>query len=312
VPPLARFPAGLFGAPLGLAGLGLVLREAARDWPVPPLFAEFWVFVGAFAFCACVCAYAAKWVRQPGAAREELADPTRMCFVSALPVSGGLVAGGLAPYSIGAAHVLWWLSALLFVVLQVLGIARWLRGVELAQLHGGWMIMLLGGLVFPPSALALGNIEMARFMYGAAIIAAPFVVGMIFFRIVTGPPLPDALKPTCFILLVPGGLLYANYPSMSGEVPLYALAGTLYCGVMLLAGLLLFARNCARWPFGPPWWAFTFPLDAMAAGAVQHGRQHPGAGPEALAAILMALAVTAVTVVLVRTLTALARGKLWA
>src|SRR5262249_5947595 len=152
----------------------------------------------------------------------------------------------------------------LFVVLQVTCLARWLRGIELAQVHGGWMIMLLGGLVFPPSGIALGHLEMARFMYGAAIIAAPFVVGMIFYRITVGPALPDALKPTCFIMLVPGGLLYANYPPLSGELPLYALAGTFYCGVVMLAALLVFARRCLSWPFGPPWWAFTFPLDAMA------------------------------------------------
>jgi tellurite resistance protein len=153
---------------------------------------------------------------------------------------------------------------------------------------------------------------MARFMYGAAIIAVPFVVGMIFFRIVAGPPLPDALKPTCFILLVPGGLLYANYPSMSGEVPLYALAGTFYCGVVLLAGLLVFARKCFAWPFGPAWWAFTFPLDAMAVGAVQHARRTEGPGWQVLTAALLFLATVAVTVVLVRTLAALVRGKPWA
>lgn len=311
MPPLARFPAGLFGAPLGLAGLGLVLREAAKDWEVPPLFAEFWVLLGAVAFAACVAAYAMKWAKNASGAREELFDPLRMCFVSAMPVSGGLVAGGLAPYALPVAHWLWWVSAVVFVMLQIIGIARWLSGVELAQVHGGWMIMLLGGLVFPPSAVALGHLEMARFMYGAAIIAVPFVVGMIFFRVVAGPALPDALKPTCFIMLVPGGLLYGNYPVISGEVPLYVLAGTFYCGVMLLAGLLVFAHKCFTWPFGPPWWAFTFPLDAMAAGAIQHARHVPGPGSHVMAAVLLAMATLVVAVVLLRSLVALARGTLW-
>ncbi len=311
MPPLARFPAGLFGAPLGLTGLGLMLREAAHDLPALSWFAEMWLAIGGLAFAACVICYALKWIRHADAAREEITDPLRMCFVSAMPVAGSLVAGGLAPYVPVAAHALWWLSAVVFICLQVYGISRWLGGIDFAQIHGGWMIMLLGGLVFPPSAVALGHVEMARFMYGAAIIAVPFVVGMIFWRVVTGPPLPDALKPTCFIMLVPGGLLYANYPALSGEVPIFALAGTFYCGVMLLAGLLVFARRCFSWPFGPPWWAFTFPLDAMAAAAVQHARRIHGNVWDALSITLVCLAVLAVIMVLLRTLGALARGKLW-
>jgi tellurite resistance protein len=322
VPPLERFPAGLFGAPMGLVGLGLVLREAQNFWPVPGWFAEFWVWVGSLVFVALLVCYVLKWIKHKAAAQAELADPLRMCFVSAAPVAGSLVAGGLLPYAPAPADGLWWLCAVSFLALQVWGLARWFHGIELAQIHGGWMIMLLAGLVFPISGLPLHHIEMTRFMYGTAIIAAPFVVGFIVFRMVAGPQLPDALKPTAFIILVPGGLLYANYPIVSAEVPLFALAATFYCAVTVLAALLVFARNCHKWPFGPPWWAFTFPLDSMAAGGMRHLRimnalgtgTAGGVNPawQVLALCLLALAVLVVSLVSVRAIAALARGKLWA
>ena len=304
---------------MGLVGLGLVLREAQHLWPVPALFAEFWVALGTLAFLACAVGYGLKWLRYRSAAQAELADPARMCFVSALPVAGSLVAAGLLPYAPALADASWWVWALLYLALQVWGLARWFGGVELAQIHGGWMIMLLAGLVFPISGLPLHHLELTRFMYGAAIIAAPFVVGFIVFRMVAGPPLPDALKPTAFIILVPGGLLYANYSIVAAEVPLFALAGSFYCALTVLAALLVYARDCRKWPFGPPWWAFTFPLDSMAAGGMRHLRSTqalaggtPNAGWNLLALALLVLAVLVVTIVSVRSIAALARGKLWA
>jgi tellurite resistance protein len=319
---LERFPANLFGAPMGLVGLGLVLRDAQTLWPVPSLAAEFWIWAGTLVFAALLVCYALKWLRFRAAAQAELADPLRMCFVSAMPVAGSLVAGGLLPYVPAVADALWWTSAVLFIALQVWGLARWFSGIELAQVHGGWMIMLLAGLVFPISGLPLHHLDMTRFMYGTAIIAAPFVVGFIVFRMVAGPPLPDVMKPTIFIILVPGGLLLANYPLVSSEVPLYALTATFYCAVTVLAALLVFARNCHKWPFGPPWWAFTFPLDSMAAGGMRHLRVTQAlAGTAAnpvnpvwsiLAMALLALAVAVVSIVSVRALLALARGKPWA
>jgi len=303
---------------MGLAGLGLVLREARKVWPLPEWCPEFWVALGALVFAACLACYLLKWIRYPAAARAEFADPLRMCFVSAMPAAGSLVAGGLALYLPDFADGMWWICAIVFLALQVWGLSRWLAGIELSQIHGGWMIMLLAGLVFPASGVPMHNLDMTRFMYGAAIIAAPFVVGIIVYRMAAGPALPDALKPTAFIILVPGGMLYANYPVLSGEVPLYALTASFYCGLTVLAALLVYARHCWKWPFGPSWWAVTFPLDAMAAGGLRHLRTTSalagGAAPPvwtALAMALLGLAVLAAAVVSIRSLAALARGKLW-
>ncbi|HEX4326903.1 MAG TPA: hypothetical protein VH105_08790 [Burkholderiales bacterium] len=320
MPSLERFPASLFGAPMGLLGLGLVLREAREFWPLPAWLAEFWVWVGTGVFCAFLVCYALKWLRHRAAAWAELNDPLRMCFVSALPVAGCLLAGGMLPYAPGLADGLWCVSALLYLILQIWGLSRWLSGIELAQIHGGWMIMLLAGVVFPIAGIPLHHLDLSRFMYGTAIIGGPFVIVLIFFRMVTGPALPDILKPTAFILLVPGGLLYGNYALVSGETSLYVATATFYCAVTVLAGLLVFARHCYRWPFGPSWWAFTFPLDSMVRGGFRHLRvvsamAEGGAADPAwtvLAAGLLVLAFLAVCIVSVRALATAARGQLWA
>ena len=102
-------------------------------------------------------------------------------------------------------------------------------------------------------------------------------MALLFYRAIIGVPLPERLRPSWFVLLVPPSLIYANgialYPGAEFLEPLY------FFGLVLALALLLVSRNFLRWPFGPPWWAFTFPLDALAYAAALR----PGPSGAALA-----------------------------
>ena len=146
-------------------------------------------------------------------------------------------------------------------------------------------------------------------MYCASAIMAPFAMAAIFYRMKVGPALPEALRPSGFILLVPPSLIYVNgdalWPGLPGLPVLYFLA------LLLAAALVVHARGFWRWPFGAPWWAFTFPLDALAAAAVHFAKDHPDQPWPALAGGLLLLATATVVLVLARTLVSLARGSLF-
>ena len=60
--------------------------------------------------------------------------------------------------------------------------------------------------------------------------------------------------------------------------------------------------------FGAPWWAFTFPLDALAYAAARYALDHPSTLWRMVCAATLALATLAVSLVLVRSLTALVRA----
>ena len=114
------------------------------------------------------------------------------------------------------------------------------------------------------------------------------------------PPFPDGFRPTWLILLVPPSLIYANGVALYSQLvflePLYFFA------LALAAALLVVSRGFARWPFGPPWWAFTFPLDALAYAATRYAQDHPAPLWRALCAATLLLATFSVALVLVRTL----------
>jgi tellurite resistance protein len=302
---------------MGLAGLGLAWRGAAAALPLPAAAAAgigaFWILLGAAALAGLLPAYALKLLRHPGAVREEFAEPARLGFCATLPLGMTLVAGGLQPWAAPLAEALWWPGVAGLVALQLRMSARVLRGgLTLADVNGGWMIVFIGGIVVPASGLPLGHPEVSALCFGLSAAVAPFVMGAVLCRAAFGPPLPDPARPGWFILLVPPGILYADGVALSGQPAGLLLQGLLLFGVVLMIALLTVSRRCFGWPFGAPWWAFTFPLDGMAAAALRQAADHPAAGWQALAAALLLLATAAACVVLARTLAALARGTLLA
>jgi tellurite resistance protein len=308
---LRYLPVGLFGAVMGLAGLGLASRSAAALLPLPAWLPELWVALAALALAALIVCYALKLLRHPEAVRDEVGNPALVGFCAALPVGMALVAAGVEPYLRGLAEILWSCAVPLMFALQAWTTALLLRGqVKLAQVNGGWLIVLVGGIVMPFAALPLGHRELGAVMFSASAFVAPFVMGAILWRAKAGPELPAPLRPSWFILLVPPSLIYVNGDTLwpgRGMLPL------LYFAALALAlCLCVVARGFRRWPFGAPWWAFTFPLDALAGAAVHYAKAHPQGPWPALAGAFLALATAVVALVLFRTLAALARGTLFA
>jgi tellurite resistance protein len=296
---------GMYGAVMGLAGLGLSARAAAPVLPgtlrAPAYFTEPWVLLGALALALLLPLYVVKLFKYPADVRKDFTNPALLGFCGALPVGMFLVAGGLAPYVPSFASFLWWAGFVLLAAFQVWALSRWLSGsIDLAQVNAGWLIVLVGGIVAPGPGLALGHEEASRFIFGVSAAAAPLLMALLFYRAVLGAPLPEALRPSWFILLVPPALVYANGMLLfPGSV---FLENLFFASLILAVALFLTSRNFFKWPFGAPWWAFTFPLDALAYAAARYAQDHPSTLWRGVCAATLALATAFVLIVLFRTL----------
>ena len=295
----------MYGAVMGLVGLGLTARAAATVLPgvvrAPAYFTELWVLLGLVAFAVLLPLYLLKLARFPRIVQQEFLNPVQLGFCGALPVGMALAAGGVAPYLPFLGQVLWWSAAALLLAFQVWALYRWLSGgIELAQVNAGWLIIMVGGIVFPGPGIALGNVEAARFVFGVSLAATPIMMALMFYRAVLGVPLPEALRPSWFILLVPPSLVYANGAALYASTPL--LESLFFFALVLAAALLVYSRRLLRWPFGPQWWAFTFPLDALAYAAARYAQDHPSPLWRGVAGATLLLATLFVLLVLWRTL----------
>lgn len=301
-------PIGMYGAVMGLTGLGLTARAAAAVLPgyvrAPAYVTEPWVALGVLLFIVLVPLYVAKVLRYPAAVREEFTNPMQLGFCGALPVGMFLVGGGLAPYWFSLGDAIWWVGFALLLAFQVWALTRWLSGsIDLAHINAGWLIIMVGGIVAPGPGIALGHAEAARFIFDISATAAPIMMALLFYRAIIGAPLPERLRPTWFILLVPPSLVYANglalYPGWDFLEPLYPFS------LALVVALLIVSRDFRRWPYGPAWWAFTFPLDALAYAAARYAQDHPAPLWKAAAALTLLLAAAFVLLAIVKSLAAL-------
>jgi tellurite resistance protein len=302
---LRNLPLGLFGAVMGLVGLGLSARATATVLPgllrAPAYFTELWVALGTLLFLILTPLYLVKLIRFPDAVKAEFWSPVTLGFCGAWPVGMSLVAGGIAPYLPATGHALWWASFALLLAFQLFTLYRWLSGgIELAQLNAGWLIVMVGGIVLPGPAIALGLAEAARFAFGVSATVAPILMALLLYRAAFGPPLPEPLRPSWFILLVPPSLVYANGVALyQGAV---FLENLYFFGLVLGVALLAYARGFVRWGFAVSWWAFTFPLDALAYAAARYAQEHPEPLWRGLAGATLLLATFFVLAVLWRTL----------
>ena len=297
-------PMGMFGAVMGLAGLGLTGRVAASALPgyvrAPAYVTEPWILLGVIAFIVLLPMYLAKLMGYPQEVREEMKNPMTLGFCGALPVAMFLVGGGLQPYLHAVGNAIWWAGYVLLLCFQVWALVRFLSGkIDLAHINAGWLIIMVGGIVAPGPGVALGNVEASRFIFGISATVAPVLVTLLFFRAMTGPPLPDGLRPSWFILLVPPSLIYANgmllYPNLRALEILFPFA------LALAAALLVVSRGFLRWPYGAAWWAFTFPLDALAYAASRYSLDHAEPLWRLSAALTLLLAAAFVVVALAKT-----------
>lgn len=199
---------GWFGLAMGLAGLAGVLRAAVLPLGIPVLATN---TVGALAIvfeAVLLAGYLVKILRYTDVAAADFQSPATMGFAATLPVSLIVVAGCLASWQVEVARAVWWCGVGLLLLLQLLGIARWLSsGIDVGQMNTGWMILALGGLPAPICAAALGLQAPAAVLFGIAVAGSPLMLGLLFWRLVAGPVVPPAVRPTAFILLVPPSLI---------------------------------------------------------------------------------------------------------
>ncbi len=307
---LRFMPVSTFGAVMGVAGLALCTRSAAGVLDVPGWIAEAFALLAVAMLVALLIAYGYKCLCYRTDVAGEWQHAGLLAFFGTVPIALALAGGCIHPYAPSLAAAMWTVSCVLWALIAIPALGRWLRGgVDLVQVNTGWMIMLIGPVPMAVGGLAVGAPDSARVMLSIGLAFTPLVMVLAFVRTIIGPALQPGVRALSFILLVPPGLAYVLIPPLWNIPNNYALESLFYLDVVLAAGLFVASRDAARWPFTPAWWAMTFPLDALAAAAVTYAKVNAGQVPLALAWVTWLIALAVVLLVLLRSCVALLRGS---
>jgi len=255
--------ANLFAVCFGLAGLAqawtLLMRLVhGPTWPGNAIFiaaAAVWL-VTAVGYLANVAAQH-RW-------RAELADPTFGPFTSLLFIVPVQLSVPLAAQARGAGEVVFGCAATLTVLFGGWLTGDWIaRENTIKRWHPGYYLpSAAGGLIAGGAAASLGFVTLSHVLFGLGVGSYLLLGSIIGFRLFVVPELPPPLLPTLAIELAPSVVAAGAWFTINGgRVDTTAAVISGFAVLMVLAQFRLIPLYRTA-PFGPGFWAFSFPTAA--------------------------------------------------
>jgi tellurite resistance protein len=307
-----RVPASLFSIVMGLGGLAAAWRAAARAYGVSPWVADALLAASAALWIALAVAQVVKAFAAPGRLRAELDHPVDGSLAALAPASLLLLAAGLAVHARDVALVLFWIGAAAQVALCVYAVGRWLTGAIEPKLVTPALYLppVVGNLLAAAAAGTVGRAEVGWFFFGAGIVAWVLVGATLLGRYLSAGELPESLRPLLGFELAPPAFALVAWQVLAGAGPDEVSRSLHGYGLFIALVLLRLAGRFRGVPFGPAYWAFTFPLAALSTATLRLAAAAPESLGSGLALPLFVVANAVIAVIAFRTATALPRGGL--
>lgn len=275
---LAFFPVTLFGSILGYSGLTLGYIHAHQILGISNSIALALTGITTLFFIAIGLTYLSKLIKVREAVQKEFEHPVAMNFFPA--ISLGLMLMSLLYIHISPllAEGMFYLGASAQLIFTFYIVRSWIlhEKWEISQMTPAWFIPVVGNIVAPIAAVTFVDIEIAWFFFSIGLIFWLILLAIVMYRLFFHPPLLKVLEPTLFILIAPPAMGFLSYMALQGNAPIDDFARILYYTGLFFA-LLLFSQTWRfiKVPFSVSWWAYTFPISAIAnASFVMYEKLH--------------------------------------
>ncbi len=308
----ARIPVSLFSVVLGVAGLGAAWRAAARAYGTSQWVSDALLVLAAALWLVLLAAQALRAVAARDRLAAELADPVEGSLAALAPASLLLVAAGAAGRLPDLAAVLFWIGLAGEVALGAWLVGRWLVAPPAVEVVTPAMYLpaSVGHLVAALAAGAVGYADAGWVAFGAGLIGWLVLAAVLLGRHLSAGEPRAALRPLLGLELAPPATALLAYQALEGAAPDATSRGLLGWSLFVALVLLRLAARLRDVPFAPSYWAFAFPLAALAAAALRQGVAAPASIAGALALPLFVVANAVVAVIAFHTAVAAARGTL--
>lgn len=312
VPSVRHLPVSLFGAVMSVAGLALAWRLASKTYGADIAVSNSIGLLALAIFAVLTLSYLGKLVKYPELVRHEFTHPVIGSFFGTVGISILLLSSVIGSYSATAQLVVWSIGTAITLALSVFMISRLLNGNATAtNVAPAWLIGGVGSLdiVVTGGALTADWTHEVNLLAAAigSVSALVFFV-LIFSRLVHHEPLAAPMRPSKMILTAPFAVGFIAYVNLVHRVDMFA--ALLFYFALFLFVVVGYRLAVKPAPFSPSWWAIGFPLAALSNAALLYSNAVGGQGLGVIAVLLLFLLTVAIAVLSVRTLHALATGRM--
>lgn len=265
---LKFFPIMMYAIVMGMGGLTITYQKAAQWLSFPHVIGSSLMYITASIFVVVSLVYLVKYSRYPIAVKKEFAHPVRVNFFAAVSISMLMLAIIFKEEYETISAVFWYPGTLLHFVLTMHTISFWINeNQELAHSNPAWFIPIVGNVLVPVAGVGFASTGILMYFFAVGMFFWIVLFAVILNRIVFHHQLAIKFMPTLFILIAPPAVGFIAYFKMYGVIDMFALM--LFNLALFFTFLVAYMyKNFIKIKFFISWWAFVFPVAAMAISAM--------------------------------------------
>jgi len=269
---IAYFPASFFGMIMGLTGLSIAFINLAKIYESMSIVANISTIFTVVLTVILLLVYAYKMLRFPREVIAELKHPIKMNFVPAISIS--LLLLSIAFYALNfheLSEYVWIIGAVSQLSLTYWVLYNWMHHDFFTPEHSNpaWFIPIVGNIIVPIAGIHHAPLELNWFFFSVGLIFWIVVKSILVNRIIFHAPIQERLIPTLFIFIAPPAVGFISYLALNNH-ELNQFGMVLYFfGLAMTLLMLVSVGKFVKMAFALSWWAFTFPLAAMAIASYQ-------------------------------------------
>lgn len=266
---LKNFPVSFLAIGLGLIGFTLAWQKAEHILKMPFALSPYLMIFTIVVSVAILGAYAAKIIRYFDEAKKEFNHPIKLNFYPILAKLFLIASIIYLGSDMALSKYLWWIGVVIQFIFTIIIMSTWIQHdkFNINHINPSWFIPVVGSIIIPIAGVKHFSPELSWFFFSLGLFWWLILTTLVINRMIFHNPIPDKLIPTLFILFAPPIIGFISLTKLLGGLNP---AGNLlyYFGLFLFILILFQLKLFLKIKFFLSWWAYSFPLDALAIGTL--------------------------------------------
>ncbi len=265
---LKYFPVMMFAIGMGFSGLTIAWQKAGAWLGMPKYIGEYLLYADTALFAIITLTYIVKLIAYPKEVVEEWNHPVRINFFAAISITLLMLAIIYKEEYEQIAYYVWLTGTIMHTFLTFYTVSYWINhNHDIKHSNPAWFIPIVGNILVPVGGIGFASTHVLMYYFSVGLFFWIILFAIMLNRIVFHHQLAQKFMPTLFIFLAPPAVAFIAYFKLFHEMDTFALI--LFNISVFFALLLVFMfKNFIGMKFFISWWAFVFPVAAMAIAAM--------------------------------------------